>query len=90
MPYFHKKTLQCGCIILAFRVYKVNDAWILGGHDYYNICNKCKLNFSEELVDEILEDICSNDDKTSKNVPNNLIEICVDYIGHFTYIIKPT
>ena len=74
MPIFYKKTLECGCIIIALTAEKVDDGYLLGGHSYYVICNECKLNLSEETLDERLEDMYNNDNKISINY-NNWIQI---------------
>ena len=38
MPIFYKKTLSCGCTIIALTVRKENDTFELGGHSYNYIC----------------------------------------------------
>ena len=74
MTIFYKKTLNCGCTIIALTVRKKNDTFELGGHSYNYICIDCKLKLSEELLDDRLENIYKNDDKVSKD-GDNWIEI---------------
>ena len=71
----YKKTLNCGCSILAFNVNMVNDILILGCHNYDYICNGCKLFFSEESLVERIDFILRNDYKIYKNDKNNWIKI---------------
>jgi hypothetical protein len=76
MPIFYKKTLPCGCAIIALTVSHVtSDTYLLGGHTYNYICLECKLNLSEELLDDRLENIYKNDNLVSKNNNNNWIII---------------
>lgn len=75
MPIFYKKTLNCGCTVIALTVRKKNDTFELGGHSYNYICVECKSNLSEDLLDDRLENIYKNDDKILKNNTNNWIEI---------------
>lgn len=75
MAIFYKKTLDCGCSIVAFTTSKENDTFILRDHSYNYICNECKLKLSDELLDDRLENIYKNDDKVSKGGDNNWIEI---------------
>lgn len=76
MPVFYKKTLPCGCAIIALTVSHVtSDTYLLGGHTYNYICLECKLNLSKELLDDRLENIYKNDNLVSKNNNNNWIII---------------
>lgn len=70
MPIFYKKTLNCGCTILALTTHKEDDIFILGGHSYKYICDKCKLHYSENEIEDRLEHIYMNDNKITKNDNN--------------------
>lgn len=74
MAIFYKKTLDCGCSIVAFTTSKENDTFILRDHSYNYICNECKSIFTEELLDDRLENIYRNNYKILKN-KNSWIEI---------------
>jgi len=75
MPLFYKKTLNCGCIITAFNSNIVTNIIYLSGHNYYYICNECKLNFPKELLDDRLDNIYRNDYKITKNNTKNWIQL---------------
>ena len=74
MAIFYKKTLDCGCSIVAFTTSKENDTFTLIGHSYNYICIECKSILTEELLDDRLENIYRNNYKISKN-KNSWIEI---------------
>jgi hypothetical protein len=74
MAIFYKKTLDCGCAIVAFTMSKENDTFTLIGHSYNYICIECKSILTEELLDDRLENIYRNNYKISKN-KNSWIEI---------------
>lgn len=67
---FYKKTIECGCIVIALTECKDNDIFILDGHNYASICNDCTLNISEEILYERLENMSKNDNKITDNEYN--------------------
>lgn len=68
MPIFYKKTLPCGCAIIALTVsHTTNDTFLLGGHSYNYICLECKSKLSEELLANRLENIYKNDNIVQKD-----------------------
>lgn len=75
MGIFYQKTLNCGCSIIALTASKENDTFILGGHNYSHICNECKQNMSEDVIDDRLEEMYKNDCKISMNCLNGWISL---------------
>lgn len=73
MAIFYKKTLNCGCVILALTSRKENDTYFLGGHNYYFICPMCKLTKSEKSLDDRLEKIYQHDYKISEADKNGWV-----------------
>ena len=76
MPIFYKKTLACGCAIIALTVSHItSDTFLLGGHTYNYICLECKSKLTEELLDDRLENIYKNEKVVTKGGDDNWIEI---------------
>lgn len=73
MPRFYKKTLKCGCVILALTTSKENDIYLLGGHNYYFICPMCKLTKTEKSLDDRLEKIYRIDYKITETDKNGWV-----------------
>lgn len=67
---FYKKTMECGCIVIALSNCKNKDILILDGHNYTFICNECTLNTSSEILYERLENMHKNDNKITDNENN--------------------
>jgi hypothetical protein len=71
MAKFYTKTLKCGCIIIAVTC---NTDTFIGGHTYKHICDKCVL-FSEETIDDKLQNIYMTDNRVFKNNNNGWIQL---------------
>lgn len=80
MPIFYKKTLNCGCTIVALTRDKQNDTFILCDHSYNYVCIECKSNFTKKILDDRLQNIYKNDNKILNN-DNNWIEIKHKYLN---------
>jgi len=64
MPKKFHKIKECGCIIQAITCGISNDKmYLLGGHNHYTICDKCKQD--EESGDDTLYDMWINDNLTN-------------------------
>lgn len=73
MAIFYKKTLNCGCVILALTTSKENDTYLLGGYNYYFICSTCKLTKTEKSLHDRLEKIYSIDYKITETDKNGWV-----------------
>jgi len=65
MPKKFHKIKECGCIIQAITCGCINNdkMYLLGGHKYYIICDKCKQD--EESGNDTLYDMWINDNLTN-------------------------
>jgi hypothetical protein len=95
MCIFYSKSLNCGCLIIAWHFRKDGNTIILTGHDYKRFCNKC-VNLSDNELDNRLNNFKKNNYKlyskedsvlysngwkntTDYTVPNKHLEFGVDY-----------
>jgi hypothetical protein len=67
MPKQYLKIKECGCIVKAISCgIKVTDngnMYVLGGHNHYTICDKCK---EDETDNDTLYDMWMNDNLTNE------------------------
>ena len=95
MCIFYSKSLDCGCIIIAWHFRRDGNTIILSGHAYKKICNKCN-DLSDDVLDNRLKKFKNNNYKIySKDdyifysngwkntidytVPNQHLDFGIDY-----------
>jgi len=70
MCIFYSKSLDCGCVIIAWHFRRDGNTIILSGHDYKRICNKCV-----ELPDYELDNRLNNFKKNNYKIYSKEISI---------------
>ena len=67
MPKQFRKIKECGCIVKAIscgiKVIDNSKMYLLGGHNHYTICNKCK---QDKTGNDTLYDMWINDNLTNE------------------------
>ena len=66
MCIFYAKSLDCGCVVIAWHFRRDKNIIILSGHSYKIICNKC-LNLTDDDLDKRLNKFKNNNYKLYSN-----------------------
>lgn len=65
MPKQFRKIKECGCIVKAIssgiKVTDNGNMYLLGGHNHYTICDKCKQDDNDTLYDMWMNDNLTNE-----------------------------